>query len=81
MQEQIQQLYQLAGDDNNPWAATRAAMAVALFEQYQGGGLDSSEYQELMLDLVRSDSLDKEANNLDIKTQLVTAVFAVAQII
>lgn len=81
MQEYVQQLYDIAGDDSHPWAAQRAAMAVALFEQYQGGGLDSSEYQELMQDLVRSDRLDAEADDLDTKTMLVTAVFAVAQVI
>jgi hypothetical protein len=81
MQEHVQQLYHMAGDDSHPWAASRAAMAVALFEQYQGGGLDSSEYQELMQDLVRSDRLDAEADDLDTKTMLVTAVFAVAQVI
>jgi hypothetical protein len=56
-------------------------MALAIFEQYQGGGLDSSEYTELMLDLVRSDRLDAEADDLDTKTLLVTAVYGVAQVI
>jgi hypothetical protein len=50
-------------------------------EQYQGGGLDTGEYQELMRDLVRMDRLDAEADDLELKTALVTAVYAVAQIV
>ena len=63
-----------------PWAAERANFAVMITEQYQGGGLDASEYQELMRDLVRMDRLDAEADDLELKTALVTAVYAVAQI-
>jgi hypothetical protein len=50
-------------------------------EQFQGGGLDAGEYQELMRDLVRMDRLDAEADDLELKTALVTAVYAVAQIV
>ena len=63
-----------------PWAAERANFAVMITEQYQGGGLDAGEYQELMRDLVRTDRLDAEADDLELKTALVTAVYAVAQI-
>jgi len=63
-----------------PWAAERASFAVMITEQYQGGGLDESEYKELMRDLVRTDRLDQEADDLELKTALVTAVYAVAQL-
>ena len=63
-----------------PWAAERAGFAVMITEQYQGGGLDTGEYQELMRDLVRMDRLDREADDLELKTALVTAVYAVAQL-
>jgi hypothetical protein len=62
------------------WAAERAQFAVMITEQYQGGGLDQSEYQELMRDLVRTDRLDREADDLELKTALVTAIYAVAQL-
>jgi hypothetical protein len=62
------------------WAAERAGFAVMITEQYQGGGLDTGEYQELMRDLVRMDRLDAEADDLELKTALVTAVYAVAQL-
>jgi hypothetical protein len=80
MEQDVEQLRMLA--EHGPgWARERAQMALAIFEQYQGGGLDSSEYTELMLDLVRSDRLDAEADDLDTKTLLVTAVYGVAQVI
>ena len=74
-------LYELAGRDDHPWAAQRAAMVIAITEQFQGGGLDRSEYLEMMQDLVRMDQLDAEATDLEIKTALVTAVYAVAQVV
>lgn len=73
-------LKELAQDDRS-WVAQRAEMAVAITEQYEGGGLDESEYQELMEDLVRSDRLDSEADDLETKAVLVTAVMGAANII
>lgn len=73
------QLRALAGC-GRPWAAERAQYALMITEQYQGGGLDASEYRELMLDLVRMDKLDAEADDLETKTMLVTAVYAIAQV-
>jgi hypothetical protein len=49
-------------------------------EQYQGGGLDRGEYQELMADLVRMDKLDAEADSIELKAALVSAVYALAQV-
>lgn len=77
----MDQLYELAGRDDKPWAAQRAAMVIAITEQYQGGGLDRSEYQEMMQDLVRMDALDQEADDIAVKTMLVSAVWAVAQVV
>lgn len=75
----LDQLRAIAGC-GRPWASERANMAVMIAEQYAGGGLDHSEYQELMLDLVRTDRLDHEADDIELKTALVTAVYAVAQL-
>jgi hypothetical protein len=80
MNEDTAVLERLA-QDSRPWVSQRAQMALMIAEQFQGGGLDHSEYQELMMDLVRSDRLDAEADDLDTKTQLVTAVYGVAQVI
>ena len=57
-----------------PWAVSRAEMALAINDQYQGGGLDAGEYTELMEDLVRSDRLNKEADDVELKAMLVSAV-------
>ena len=75
----MEQLHWIAGTDKS-WAAGRAAMAIAITEQFQGGGIDRSEYEEMMRDMTRMDSLDAEADDLELKTMLVTAVWAVAQV-
>lgn len=75
----MQQLQQIA-QSGPGWAAERAQMAIAITEQYQGGGLDRSEYLELMEDLVRSDRLNAEADSIEIKTMLVSAVYGLAQL-
>lgn len=62
------------------WAAERAETALLIAQAYGKGQLEESEFKELMLDLVRSDKLDQEADDLETKTMLVTAVYAVAQV-
>lgn len=76
----LEQLRQLAGC-GRPWAEQRAQYAIAITEQYQGGGLDASEYKELMQDLVRMDKLDAEADDMATKAALVNAVYAVSQVV
>jgi hypothetical protein len=76
----LQTLYDIAGCDKS-WAATRAAMTIAITEQFQGGGLDRSEYEEMLRDLVRMDKLDAEADDIELKTMLVSAIYAVAQVV
>jgi hypothetical protein len=49
-------------------------MALMLRDQFEGGGLDISEYEELMRDLVRGDRLDAEADDLETRTLLVNCV-------
>lgn len=67
--------------DNGPgWAAERAQTALLIAQAFSKGQIEEDEYKELMLDLVRSDKLDEEADDLEMKTMLVTAVYAVAQI-
>ena len=80
MSQDIDLLQQMA-QDSRPWVAERAMIALDMIAQYQTGELEESEYQELMMDLVRADRLDEEADDLETKTMLVTAVYACAQII
>lgn len=76
MIEQLQALTQ----SGRPWAAQRAEMALQLCSALQNGEISDSEFKELMADLVRMDRLDEEADDLETKTMLVTAVYAVAQL-
>jgi hypothetical protein len=78
---QDRQLLEQMAQDGRGWVRERAEMAIILQDQFTSGGLDESEYQELMMDLVRSDRLDAEADDLDTKTMLVTAIYGVAQVI
>jgi polyhydroxyalkanoate synthesis regulator phasin len=72
-------LKQLA-DSGPGWAAERAQTALLIAQAYGKGQLEEDEFKELMLDLVRTDKLDEEADDLETKTMLVTAVYAVAQV-
>jgi len=76
MIEQLRELAGLGGD-----VGERAQIALAITEQYQGGGLDTSEYQELMRDLARIDQVSNSAAELQAKTMLVTAIYGVAQLV
>jgi polyhydroxyalkanoate synthesis regulator phasin len=80
MSRELQQLQALAAS-GRPWAEQRAQMALMFTEQLSRGELTADEHRELMVDLVRSDRLDSEADDLETKTLLVTAIYAVAQVV
>jgi len=75
----MQQLHELA-QSGPPWARERAQMALAMMQQYEGGGLELAEYQELMRDLVRSDVLNSQADDQDLKNLLVSCVMIGARL-
>ena len=62
------------------WVRERAEMALAIMSQYEGGGLELDEYQELMRDLVRSDTLNAEADDQELKNLLVSCVMIGAKL-
>lgn len=64
-----------------PWVERRAAQAVKLQSAFEAGDIDRSEYQELLEDLVRTDLLDREADNIELKTMLVTGVYALTKVL
>ena len=70
----------LAGSTER-WARERAEMALAICDQYNGGGLDESEFQDIMLRLVDDGALDREATDLDTKSNLVIAINTAAGLI
>ena len=75
----MQQLHEIAATGPG-WARERAEMALAIMQQYEGGGLDLDEYQELMRDLVRSDTLNAQADDQELKNLLVSCVMIGAKL-
>lgn len=62
------------------WAQARAQLALDMLAQYKQGEISKAELEELMEDLVRTDRLAEEADDLELKAQLVTAVMALSKI-
>lgn len=60
------------------WAAQRAQMALQINAAFQTGQVSPDEYKALLEDLIRTDALDAEADNLQVKQILV---FGVSQLI
>lgn len=75
----FEQLQQLAAC-GRPWAEQRAQTALQLAEAYAAREISSSEYKELMEDLVRADRLDSEADDLDTKSALISAIMVVSSV-
>lgn len=65
---------------NDPAIAQRAQQVLELTAAVNSGEITADEYQELCRDLARQDQLDRECSNIELKTLLVTAIFAVAQL-
>ena len=75
----LETLRSITGSDR-PWARERAELALAIIEQAQRGEISTDEYTELMLDLARLDSLEIAAEDIELKTALVTAITVVAKV-
>jgi hypothetical protein len=76
MREQLQQII----SSGKPWAVERATMALAMTEALERGELGQAEYQELMQDLIRSDVLNAQADDQDLKNLLVSCVMIGAKL-
>lgn len=62
------------------WAKTRALIALDILEQKEQGNLSDDEMRELMEDLIRTDKLDAEADDIELKAALVTAIMIVSKV-
>lgn len=62
------------------WAQQRAQLAIDLLTQFQTGQISGDEYKELLQDLVRTDALDAEADDLDTKSALVAGINALSML-
>lgn len=76
MTEQLQWL----AANGEPAVQSRAREVLALTEAVNQGRITADEYQEICRDLARMDQLDRECSNIEMKTLLVTAVWAVARL-
>jgi hypothetical protein len=65
---------------DKPWVQQRAQMALEIVNQRQTGQISGDEARELLADLVRTDVLEAEADDLQMKTFLVTAIYGIAEI-
>ena len=75
----IEQL-QFLSTCGRPWAEQRAQFALEITEAVQQGAISPSEYQALMADLINSDKLNAEADDMDIKNLLVSCVMIGAKL-
>lgn len=75
----IEQL-QFLSTCGRPWAEQRAQIALEITQAYQSNELSESEYQALMADLIASDRLNAEADDMDIKNLLVSCVMIGAKL-
>lgn len=74
MREVLEEL----ANSERAWASSRAKMALDVTDQFAGGGLDEWEYQEIMLRIIEDKKLDSEADDLETKSLLISAVHQVS---
>lgn len=75
----MDELRSLAGC-GRPWAEQRALMALQLADAYATGQVSTDEYRALLEDLVRTDQLDAEADDVEMKNMLVYGVMMLAKV-
>lgn len=63
------------------WAAERAQMALQVAEAVQNGQMSSDEAKEILADLIRTDKLDQEATDQQIRAALVFGVSQLASFV
>jgi polyhydroxyalkanoate synthesis regulator phasin len=56
------------------WADERAQIALDLADQHAKGEISSDEFKELLQDLIRTDILEGESDDMAIKTALIGAI-------
>lgn len=75
----MQELFECA-NSNKGWAAERAQVALQIAEALQTGQIHPDEARELLEDLVRTDKLDAEADDMHVKAMLVTGIYAIIKV-
>lgn len=62
------------------WAAAIAEEALTIKSQMDSGEISADEGKELLEDLARLEGVAEAADDIETKTDLVTAIFVVAQV-
>ena len=57
-----------------PWAVKRASILKESIEAYKSGDMSQDEYKEIIGDLVATDKLNAEADDINLKSMIITAV-------
>jgi len=64
----------------SPWAEQRAKIAIELQEMFLNGDMSADERNELLQDLINTDKLNDEADDINVKSALIAAVSGVMSI-
>ena len=67
-------------EHQDPAINARARYVLELTQAVNTNQISVEEYQELCRDFARMDVLDRECADLEVKTAIVTAIYAVAQL-
>jgi hypothetical protein len=67
-------------EHQDPAINARARYVLELTQAVNTNQITAEEYQDLCRDVARMDALDRECADLELKTALVMAVYAVAQL-
>jgi hypothetical protein len=62
------------------WAQERAQVALEATDAVKSGQISRADYIELMKDLVNADQLNKDADNIELKAALETAILGLISI-
>ena len=66
---------------SSDWAAKRAQLVIKITKEYNSGQMSVDEYKELLNDLKNTDKLNLQAEELEIKIKLESAINTILKFI
>lgn len=76
----MEELYKLI-ETGDTWAQEKASIALGIADARARGDITDDEYRELLQDMLRSDVIDAEASDLEIKTMVIQAINAASMVV
>lgn len=76
----MEELYRLI-ETGDAWAQQKASIALSVADALAKGDITESEYRELLQDMIRSDVIDAEASDLEMKTMVIQAINAASMVV